>query len=108
MAILGIPMMLAPAIGPTLGGYLVDYWSWRMAFYVNVPVVIAAIAMGLAWIEDTPTSNLTLIIKGLYWRLPVSARFYTPFRMPRPGTGMTGVSLAYYRWGVLYLGLGID
>ena len=55
MAIFGIPMMLAPAIGPTLGGYLVDYWSWRMVFYVNVPVVLIAIAMGLAWIEETPT-----------------------------------------------------
>ena len=57
MAIFGIPMMLAPAIGPTLGGYLVDSWSWRMCFYVNVPVVLIAICMGLAWIEDTPNSR---------------------------------------------------
>lgn len=64
MAMLGIPMMLAPAIGPTLGGYLVTYWSWRMVFYVNVPVAIAAIAMGIMWIQDTPISNPIFDYKG--------------------------------------------
>jgi len=64
MAIFGIPMMLAPAIGPTLGGYLVDSWSWRMCFYVNVPVVILAIFIGLSWIEDTPKSPMSFDYKG--------------------------------------------
>jgi len=64
MAIFGIPMMLAPAIGPTLGGYLVDYWSWRMVFYVNVPVVLIAIAMGISWIQETPTSDTSFDYKG--------------------------------------------
>jgi len=56
MGIFGIPMMLGPAIGPTLGGYLVDYWDWRWCFYVNVPVVLAAIVIGIAWIEEMPKS----------------------------------------------------
>jgi DHA2 family multidrug resistance protein len=64
MALFGIPMMVAPAIGPTLGGYLVDSWSWRMCFYVNVPVVLLAILMGLAWIEDTPKTDVTFDYKG--------------------------------------------
>jgi len=64
MAIFGIPMMLGPAIGPTLGGYLVDSWSWRMCFYVNVPVVILAIFMGLSWIEDTAKSLVSFDYKG--------------------------------------------
>ena len=66
MAIFGIPMMLAPAIGPTLGGYIVDFWSWRMVFYVNVPVVLIAIAMGLAWIEETPTFEGSFDYKGFF------------------------------------------
>jgi len=66
MAIFGIPMMLAPAIGPTLGGYLVDFWSWRMVFYVNVPVVLIAIAMGISWIEETPTSGTGFDYKGFF------------------------------------------
>ena len=64
MALFGIPLMLAPAIGPTLGGYLVDSWSWRMCFYVNVPVVILAIVIGLSWIEDTSKSMLSFDYKG--------------------------------------------
>jgi EmrB/QacA subfamily drug resistance transporter len=66
MAIFGVPMMLAPAIGPTLGGYLVDYWSWRMVFYVNVPVVLIAIMLGISWIEETPTSDTSFDIKGFF------------------------------------------
>lgn len=34
----GIAAMAAPAIGPTLGGYLVDYINWRLIFYINLPI----------------------------------------------------------------------
>jgi EmrB/QacA subfamily drug resistance transporter len=64
MAIFGIPMMLGPAIGPTLGGYLVTDWTWRMCFYVNVPVVILAIFIGLSWLDDTPQFPVTFDYKG--------------------------------------------
>jgi EmrB/QacA subfamily drug resistance transporter len=64
MAIFGIPMMLGPALGPTLGGFLVAYWDWRMVFYVNVPVVIIAIFLGLSWLEDTAKSRLSFDFKG--------------------------------------------
>ncbi len=64
MAIFGIPMMLGPAIGPTLGGYLVDYWDWRMCFYVNVPVVIVAILIGYAWVEDSLRTKKDFDFKG--------------------------------------------
>jgi len=64
MAIFGIPLMLGPAIGPTLGGYLVTDWSWRMCFYVNVPVVLVAILLGSAWIRETPTMPAGFDIKG--------------------------------------------
>jgi len=43
LGIYGIPLMLAPAIGPTLGGYFVQYLDWRFIFYINVPVGIAAV-----------------------------------------------------------------
>ncbi len=53
MSIFGIPIMLGPAIGPTLGGYLVDSVDWRWCFYVNVPIVIFAVYIGYSWIKDT-------------------------------------------------------
>jgi EmrB/QacA subfamily drug resistance transporter len=45
MAIMGVPMMLGPILGPVLGGWLVDDFSWRWIFFVNVPVGIAALTM---------------------------------------------------------------
>ena len=43
-AILTIPMVVAPASGPVLGGYLVEFHSWREIFFINVPVGVAAFA----------------------------------------------------------------
>ncbi|MCX6004484.1 MAG: DHA2 family efflux MFS transporter permease subunit, partial [Chloroflexi bacterium] len=64
MGIFGIPMMLGPAIGPTLGGYLVTYWDWRWCFYINVPIVLVAVMLGFMWIEDTVISKATFDIWG--------------------------------------------
>lgn len=44
MAAMGIPLLLAPALGPTVGGYLIEHWNWRFIFWLNVPVGIGAIA----------------------------------------------------------------
>lgn len=64
MSMLGIPIMLAPAIGPTFGGYLVTYWSWRTVFFINVPIAIIAILLGILWIEDTPAGNPIFDFRG--------------------------------------------
>src|SRR6476661_1727510 len=47
MSVIGMPMILAPIFGPTLGGLILDHLDWRWIFYVNVPVGIAAVAMGM-------------------------------------------------------------
>ncbi|HJZ50223.1 MAG TPA: DHA2 family efflux MFS transporter permease subunit [Roseiflexaceae bacterium] len=41
----GIPVLLAPALGPTLGGYIVQYFDWRLIFYINVPIGIVGVFM---------------------------------------------------------------
>lgn len=53
MAIWGIGIMLGPILGPTLGGFLTDAYSWRWVFYVNAPVGIAA-TLGL-WLAFKDT-----------------------------------------------------
>jgi EmrB/QacA subfamily drug resistance transporter len=45
MGALGVPLMVAPALGPSLGGYLVTFVSWRVIFYINVPIGILGFIM---------------------------------------------------------------
>jgi DHA2 family multidrug resistance protein len=52
MGIFGVGVMLGPAFGPTLGGWLTDNYSWPWIFYVNVPVGIINILLIMKFIED--------------------------------------------------------
>ena len=52
MAIFGLGAMVGPAIGPTLGGVIVDNYSWQLIFYINIPIGIAAFFMTLRYIRD--------------------------------------------------------
>jgi EmrB/QacA subfamily drug resistance transporter len=45
MAVIGVPMLLAPVFGPVIGGLIVDSVSWRWIFYVNVPVIAVALVL---------------------------------------------------------------
>ena len=57
MAILGIPMLLGPIMGPILGGWLIEHASWHWIFLINVPLGIAAIVY--AWFvleKDAPAA----------------------------------------------------
>jgi DHA2 family multidrug resistance protein len=53
MAIWGMGVMVGPILGPTLGGYLTDVYSWRWVFYVNVPFGIAAVTGIWLFLRDT-------------------------------------------------------
>jgi DHA2 family multidrug resistance protein len=57
MAIWGIGIMFAPIIGPTLGGWITDNWSWRWVFYINVPVGAAALVLAWLFIPDSATER---------------------------------------------------
>src|ERR1700689_103071 len=50
----GITTICAPAIGPTLGGWITDNYSWRWIFYINVPVGIVALLLHSQLVEDPP------------------------------------------------------
>ena len=54
MAAYGLGIGLAPVLGPTLGGWLTDTWSWRYAFYINIPVGILAVFMVSRFVHDPP------------------------------------------------------
>ncbi len=53
MGIFGIPILFAPIFGPVIGGYLVETSSWRMVFFINVPIGIAAVILTSLWLRET-------------------------------------------------------
>lgn len=81
MSVLGVPMMLAPALGPTVGGWLIQVFDWRWVFWVNVPAGLLALTFGyfildpgkLPWVDRRidlfglllATPGVTLVIYGM-------------------------------------------
>jgi MFS transporter, DHA2 family, multidrug resistance protein len=61
MAIFGIGAMVGPAVGPTLGGWIVDNATWPLIFYINIPIGIVAFIMTLAYV---PTPKFIVRLKG--------------------------------------------
>jgi DHA2 family multidrug resistance protein len=54
MGFFGLPLMLAPVLGPTLGGYLVEYIDWRVIFTLNVPIGMLGLFLGFTLLRETP------------------------------------------------------
>ncbi|MDB6121832.1 MAG: family multidrug resistance protein [Pedosphaera sp.] len=54
MAVFAMGVVVAPILGPTLGGWITDNYSWRWIFYINLPVGALALLMSHAFVEDPP------------------------------------------------------
>src|SRR6266849_6349517 len=54
MAVWGVGFILGPILGPTVGGYLADEWSWRWIFYINLPVGIVGFFLASVFLFDPP------------------------------------------------------
>lgn len=52
MGVLGIPILVAPALGPTLGGYLITYSGWQLIFYINVPIGIVGVILAILFLRE--------------------------------------------------------
>jgi EmrB/QacA subfamily drug resistance transporter len=68
MSLVAVPMMLAPILGPTIGGLIIDNASWRWIFYVNVPVGVIAVIASLRIlpnVKPAPTDRLDALGLGL-------------------------------------------
>jgi EmrB/QacA subfamily drug resistance transporter len=69
MGVLGIPMLLAPALGPVMSGWLVENATWHWIFLINLPVGIIAVLAGLRYLpmserKDVPALDLWGMILG--------------------------------------------
>jgi DHA2 family multidrug resistance protein len=81
----GLVAVLAPSIGPTLGGWITDNYSWHWIFYINVPVGILALFLTQRLVEDPP------------WNIPDKKNLFK--------LDYVGVSLLVIAMGSLQIGL---
>lgn len=77
MAVFALGVVVAPVLGPTLGGWLTDAYTWRWAFYINIPIGVLAIVMLSRFVSD-----------------PSYIRDAKPGRIDAIGLGFLAISLA--------------
>ncbi len=68
MAIFGVGIMFGPIVGPLLGGWITDNWSWHWIFYINIPIGVVSILMTMFFITDPPYMK-RMKMKIDYWGL---------------------------------------
>ena len=79
-AVYGIAVVVAPTIGPWLGGYITDNYSWRWIFYINVPVGVLSILLTYLLVSDPPYMKRVNLKQG--------------FRIDYVGLGLISLGLA--------------
>jgi EmrB/QacA subfamily drug resistance transporter len=100
MGALGVPMLLAPIMGPILGGYLVDDVSWRWIFFINLPIGIVAFILAFIVLErDKPQPAHRLDWVGMLLLSPGLAVFI--FGLAESSTYGFG---SFRSWGPTLLG----
>lgn len=65
MAMFGLGVIVAPVLGPTIGAYLTDTFSWRMVFYVNIPIAALALIMMTGELPDDEPKRVKIDWTGL-------------------------------------------
>ncbi len=73
MAAYSMGVIVAPIMGPTLGGWITDSYSWRWIFYINLPVGFLALLMTQTFIEDPPYLRRSVLRRIDYWGLAFMA-----------------------------------
>jgi MFS family permease len=66
MGIMGVVMLFAPAIGPTLSGWLIEHYSWRLLFDIVIPIGVIDLILSFLWVRDvTEKTNPKFDFPGL-------------------------------------------
>ncbi len=59
-----IPALIGPVLGPLVGGYLVDYFSWHWIFLINIPIGLLGIILGIKYMPDYKSDDIHFDLKG--------------------------------------------
>lgn len=108
VALLGIPSLLAPLVGPSLGGYIVEYASWRVIFLINIPIGLVNIALAYKLLKETPLrSELKLDKPGFVFAAIAFPSLLLAFSRGSESGWTSASVLAFFAIGVVALGLFI-
>jgi DHA2 family multidrug resistance protein len=69
MAIFGVGIMFGPIVGPVLGGWITDNWSWNWIFYINIPIGVLSLILIMLFIKDPEYLLKKMKQKVDYWGL---------------------------------------
>jgi MFS transporter, DHA2 family, multidrug resistance protein len=83
MAVYTLAILVAPVLGPTLGGYITENYSWRWIFYINLPVGVVSVVLSSLILQDPP-----------YLKAQKAARKGQPFRVDFIGLSLLSLGLA--------------
>ncbi len=59
-----IPALIGPVLGPLVGGYMVDYFSWHWIFLINIPIGLTGIILGWKYMPDFKSKTINFDLKG--------------------------------------------
>ena len=95
MGLLGLPMLAAPLLGPTVGGYLIEYVDWRSIFFINLPIGIIGLTLAALLLRETPARrSAPLDVVGLVLSTIAFPSLLLGFTFgARDGWGAVGVQL---------------
>lgn len=72
MGVLGIPILIAPALGPVLSGWLIDYVSWQWIFLINLPIGVLAVVLGMKYLPVFPPGHAPKLDRWGMFLAPVA------------------------------------
>jgi MFS transporter, DHA2 family, multidrug resistance protein len=99
MGFWGLGIVVAPVLGPVLGGWLTDSYSWRWVFYINIPVGIASIWMTRAYIRDPGYLRQRERVGVDYWGIGMLAVWVGALQMLLDkGQQEDWLSSSFIRW----------
>jgi EmrB/QacA subfamily drug resistance transporter len=106
MAVMGVPMLIVPVLGPVAGGAIIQAASWRWIFYLNLPVGLAALAAARRLPQARPQLGQRLDVRGLLLLSPgIGLLLYGLSRAGNTGSTRSAEAIGPVVAGLLLIGL---